>query len=205
LERDSSKTWQGDVDAGANTLTIATGHVVDTLRYVAGDLERVASGVTTQVRQWVTSDTGERVTVTSPDNVIIAGSLRSGAALSVHVAHVPWHGNGYRMEIYGDRGTLIATGQNSPQLTAVSLRGAQGVEAMRQIAIPTQTLMGGESGMPAGEGFNVAQLYREFAVDIRTGAGSQPTFDTAVDLHRIIDVIKLSSDTGSAISLSAGG
>ncbi|MCH2526022.1 MAG: Gfo/Idh/MocA family oxidoreductase, partial [Dehalococcoidia bacterium] len=49
LERPSSRTWQSDVNMGANTLTIATGHVIDALRFVLGDFNKVASMITTQV------------------------------------------------------------------------------------------------------------------------------------------------------------
>src|SRR3989449_5111630 len=41
LERPSSRTWQRDARLGANTLTIATGHAIDALRFVAGNFVRV--------------------------------------------------------------------------------------------------------------------------------------------------------------------
>jgi hypothetical protein len=44
------------------------------------------------------------------------------------------------------------------------------------------------------EAYNVGQLYCEFARAIRTGHDRQPTFDTAVEMHRIIDVNRQSSD-----------
>ena len=39
-------------------------------------------------------------------------------------------------------------------------------------------------------------MYTVFAEAIRTGRSRQPTFDTAVELHRLVDAIKQSSDTG---------
>jgi predicted dehydrogenase len=50
LSRPSSRTWPHDARLGANTLTIATGHAIDALRFVAGPLARVACLVTTQAR-----------------------------------------------------------------------------------------------------------------------------------------------------------
>src|SRR3989442_1425215 len=38
LEGPSSRTWQRDASLGANALTIANGHVIDALRFVAGNL-----------------------------------------------------------------------------------------------------------------------------------------------------------------------
>ena len=48
LERPSSRAWQRDATLGANTLTIANGHVIDALRFVAGKFSRVACMVTTR-------------------------------------------------------------------------------------------------------------------------------------------------------------
>src|SRR6266581_8833556 len=52
LKRRSSRTWQRDASLGANTLTIANGHTIDALRFVAGNFARVACLVTTQARHW---------------------------------------------------------------------------------------------------------------------------------------------------------
>jgi predicted dehydrogenase len=52
LARPSSRTWQRDARLGAPTLTIATGHAIAALRFVAGPFARVACLVTTQARYW---------------------------------------------------------------------------------------------------------------------------------------------------------
>src|SRR5215211_6612402 len=65
LERPSSRTWQRDASLGAHTLTIATGHVIDALRFIAGNFARVACMVTTQARHWYETDTQQRVEVTA--------------------------------------------------------------------------------------------------------------------------------------------
>src|SRR5438093_11707940 len=115
LERPSSRTWQRDAHLGANTLTIATGHVIDALRFVAGHFARVACMVTTQARHCYETDTQHLVDVTAPDNVLVSGHLASGAVASVHVGAVPWAGSGFRMEIYGREGTLVANATVSSQ------------------------------------------------------------------------------------------
>src|SRR5687768_1109865 len=70
LERPSNRTWQRDASLGANTLTIANGHVIDALRFVAGNFVRMSCMVTTQAPQWYEPDTKQLVDVTSPDNVL---------------------------------------------------------------------------------------------------------------------------------------
>ena len=53
LSRPSHRTWQRDVDLGANTLTIANGHTVDAMRFVTGDFTRLSAVVATQAKQWL--------------------------------------------------------------------------------------------------------------------------------------------------------
>ncbi len=196
LERPSSRTWQRDASLGANTLTIANGHVIDALRFVAGDFTRVSCMASTQADRWYETDTRQFVEVTSPDNVRVSGRLQSGAAASVHVGAVPWAGSGYRMEIYGREGTLVATGSVSSQRgEMLRVQGARGSHELQDLEIPERFVYV-PSGFPQGDPFNIGQLYTLFAEAIRTGESRLPTFDTAVDLHRFIDTLKRSSEEG---------
>ena len=202
LERHSSGTWQRDPSAGANSLTIATGHVIDALRFVVGDFARVACMVSTQMPQWYETDTQRYVDVTSPDNVRVSGRLARGAAASVHVGAVPWAGSGFRMEIFGREGTLITTGSVSSQRgEMLRVQGAQGTHELQDLTLP-QRFVYVPDDFPKGDPFNVGQLYTLFAEAIRTGQNRLPTFDTAVDLHRFLDTIKQASETGQELPVA---
>ena len=202
LERHSSGTWQRDPSAGANSLTIATGHVIDALRFVVGDFARVACMVSTQMPQWYETDTQRYVDVTSPDNVRVSGRLARGAAASVHVGAVPWAGSGFRMEIFGREGTLITTGSVSSQRgEMLRVQGAQGTHELQDLTLP-QRFVYVPDDFPKGDPFNVGQLYARFAEAIRTGQNRLPTFDTAVDLHRFLDTIKQASETGQELPVA---
>src|SRR5205085_2077986 len=122
LARPSHRTWQRDAELGANTLTIANGHTIDAMRYVTGDFRSLAAVVATQAKQWLDTGSSTWLDVTAPDNILISGALANGAVVSSHVAAIPYAGSGYRMEIYGREGTLVATGEDSPQLSEVSLQ-----------------------------------------------------------------------------------
>jgi predicted dehydrogenase len=140
------------------------------------------------------------VDVTSPDNVVVSGRLVNGAVASLHVAAIPWAGSGYRMEIYGRKGTLVATGEDSPQLCEVTLYGAQEGNTLSELAVPPR-LVYVPAEMPKVSPYNIGQLYSEFAHAIRTGQSRHPTFDTAVDLHHFIDALRQSSDSGREVIL----
>lgn len=198
----SSRTWQRDVTLGANTLTIANGHVIDALRFVAGDFARVACIVSTQVKQLYETDTERFVEVTSPDNVRVSGQLESGAAVSVHVGSVPWAGTGFRMEIYGREGTLVTTGRVSSQRgEMLRVQGAQRSNELQDLEIPERFVYV-PSDFPLGDPFNVGQMYALFAEAVRTGENRLPTFDVAVDLHRFLDTIRQASEEGRELPVA---
>src|SRR5882672_8134426 len=125
LTRLSNRTWQRDAELGANTLTIPNGNTVDAMRFVAGDFARLSAVVATQAKQWLDTGSNTWLDVTSPDNVLLSGRLANGAVVSVHIGAIPFAGSGYRMEIYGRDGTLVAAGEDSPQLSKVTLYGAK--------------------------------------------------------------------------------
>ena len=205
LSRPSHRTWQRDAELGANTLTIANGHTVDAMRFVAGDFGRLSAVVATQAKQWLDTGTNTLLDVTSPDNVLISGRLANGAVASVHIGAIPFAGSGYRMEIYGRGGTLVATGEDSPQLSAVSLHGVVGSNALAPMPVPDRFTFAAP-GTPSGEALNVGQMYTQFArairdQAIRAGESRLPTFATAVDLHRLVDGIKQASDSRRDVTI----
>jgi predicted dehydrogenase len=201
LQRVSDRTWQRDDNLGATTLTIPFGHTVDAFCHVVGPFSHVASVVSTQAKQWLETDTQKRVDVTGPDNVLVSGRLASGAVASVHVAANPWAGSGYRMEVYGREGTLVASGSNSPQLGDVRLQGAQaGDKTLHDLDIPATYVYVPET-MPKGEPYNVGQMYAEFGRAICSEGSCRPDFDDAVRLHRLIDTVRASSEQGRELAV----
>jgi predicted dehydrogenase len=198
LSRPSNRTWQWDAEQGANTLTIAAGHTIDAMRFVAGDVERLSGVLATQAKQWFVTDSKTMIDVTSPDNVLVSGSLANGAVASVHVGAIPFAGSGYRMEVYGREGTLVVSGEDSPQMTDLVLHGAKGNDALGPIAVP-ENLTVTSAATPSGVPTNVGQMYVLFARAIRGGDSRHPTFDTAIGLHRLIDGIRRSSADGREV------
>jgi len=198
LSRPSNRTWQRDAELGANTLTIANGHTVDAMRFVTGDFGRLSAVVATQAKQWLDTGTNTSLDVTAPDNVLVSGRMATGAVASVHIGAIPFAGSGYRMEIYGRDGTLVAAGEESPQLSEVSLHGAKSGNTLAPIQVPERFAVTAP-GTPSGEAFNVGQMYTLFARAIRDGESHQPDFATAVELHRLVDLIKQASDSGREV------
>jgi predicted dehydrogenase len=131
--------------------------------------------------------------------VLLSGWLSNGAVASVHIGAIPFAGSGYRMEIYGREGTLVAMGEDSPQLSEVFVRGAKGGNTLAPMPVPAGFTFA-TPGTPSDEALNVGQMYTLFAQAIRGGESRQPTFENAVDLHHLVDAIKQASDTGREVT-----
>ena len=196
LSRTSDRTWQKDAELGATTLTIAFGHVVDALCMCLGEFAEVSASVATQVPQWLDSDTGEMVDVSSPDNILVTGRLEGGALASAHVSAIPWHSTGYRLVVYGRDGTLVLERDDYPHLGAMRFSGGRDTDdAPAELPIPARLTQVPDT-VPQGPPFNVAQMWHRFAEAIRSGALVEPDFDTAVTRHRLLDAVQRASDTG---------
>ena len=202
LRRGLTQPWSADRDKGANALTIAGGHAIDVLCFCVGEFQELSAQVAVQVPVWQTSEPGKAVDVTSPDNLVVSGLLTNGAIASVHVAVVPWHGTGWKMEVYGLEGTLVASSREMVQYAQIRLQGGLGKDGgLEELPIPDRlTWVPGE--VPEGRPFNVAQMYRKLGQAIREGKRADPDFDLAVKRHRLLDTVERSSDQGTRQSVA---
>ena len=106
---------------------------------------------------------------------------------------------------YFGRWPLVATGNVSTQRgEMLRVQGAKRSHELSDMPIPDR-FMWVPPEFPRGDPFNVGQMYGLFAAAIQTGKKQQrlPTGDTAVDLHRFLDTIRQSSDTGRELPVSA--
>jgi predicted dehydrogenase len=195
-------TYMQDARSGSTFMSIPTGHAVDALCYALGEFRQLSATVATLVKEIPIAGTEDVVTRTSPDQIMVQGSLVNGAMASVHMQG-SGVGTGFRFEINGTKKTLVVT-PASPgpfQLSALRLfEGAQGTADLSEEAIP-ETLVRAP-GAPAGPSFNLAQMYANLAQAIRDGRPAEPDFETAVLRHKTLDAIQRASDSGRAQILS---
>jgi predicted dehydrogenase len=201
LDRPKSRLWDRDKTKGISALTVRGIHTMDVLCWCLGDFVELSGKVTTQVRQWRVIETNEMVDVDTADNVMVQGRLQSGAIASVHVGTVPYNASGWRMEIYGRKGTIRASSKGSPQRDANILLGAQKGGPLEPLAVP-ERFVEVPAEMPAGPPRNVGHLYLRMARAIRDGGAVEPDFGVALNRHRLIDAIQRSSDEGRTVAVA---
>ena len=195
LARPSARIWMRDADAHANTLSITFGHAMDGLVSMLGPARSVASAVSTQVREWAASDTGERFSVTSPDNILVSGALANGAAFSVHIASVAAVGTGHSLQIHGSRGTITLDSPSSTHTSPGELRAATDGGAELRTVVPPQDEWVAAAGLE-GAPVNIGKLWASYADAILNDREFHPDFADAVQHHRLVDAVQRASDTG---------
>jgi predicted dehydrogenase len=187
---------------GANVLTVAMGHCLDTLNYVLGEFADL-SAVSELRRPLITIEgTGEQILKTAPDQVAVIGTLTSGATVSVHVREAVAGGTGFLWEINGTDGTLRITADAAyPEIFPLTVAGAQGRNEPVELSIPAALkqkwpALTGLEGAPA---YNVGRAYAAFAADIDNGTHTVPDFTDAVRRHEVIAAIERSAARGERV------
>ncbi|KPK09637.1 MAG: hypothetical protein AMJ56_10320 [Anaerolineae bacterium SG8_19] len=169
LERPSQRDYEREISKGAHLFNIVGGHTLAYLAYCFGPLSELSAKVATRVKQ-----------------------------LHMEITAVPYHADGWRMAVYGSKGTIIATTQGLPQITPVTLVGSQGNDPLSELPVP-EHLRFVPKAVPFGPPQNVGQAYVRMAEAIREGKHFAPNFDDALKVHQLLDSVQRSSDEGRVV------
>src|SRR5437016_6392049 len=116
-----------DKTNGANVLTVAVGHSLDTLNFVLGEFADLSAVSDLRRPLIAIQESGEQVVKTAPDQIAVIGTLTSGATASVHVREAVAGGTGFLWEINGSDGTLRITAEEAvPAIVPLTVAGARG-------------------------------------------------------------------------------
>ena len=200
-ERPSKRDYEREISKGAHLFNIIGGHTLDYLAYCFEPLSELSARIATRVKQLKMVDTDEMVDAEAADNVMLNGVLANGGLLNYQITAVPFHSEGWRMAVYGSKGTIIATTQGLPQITPVTLVGAQGNKPLSALPVP-ERLRFVPKAVPFGPPQNVGQAYVRMAEAIHEGKHFAPNFEDALVVHKLLDAIQRSSDEGRIIKLS---
>jgi len=189
LQRPKAYDYTADVTKGANALATITAHFLDTVLAAVGDVESLSGLVARQFEHTTLAETGEVIPVTAPDQVLIHGTLASGAVLSAHVEAGKRNGGVISATITGTEGDLVL----SQDLTVSGARGDD--QPLAPLPTPEQYFWS-PRGSLSDDAHQTAQLYAAFARDVDEGTSFAPGFEHALALHRLLSTVAESSRTG---------
>ena len=193
-----------DSKNGATLLSVIGGHAIAAVQSVLGPIREI-DAVLSQRRQTVSIvETGESIPLKTPDHVMINAVLQSGAPLSLQLRGGLPRGIKLLWEINGTEGDLRITAaiEQAPVVNISPLRveaGRKGQDGYIELEIPKTYYFGLEDAVAAR---NVAGIYRLMADDLRLGTHAAPTFDDALDLHKVLSAIEQSDQTGRRVRVS---
>ncbi len=189
-----------DHSNGANLMMINAGHAIDALCYALGDFKELSATIANQIKQAKVQETGEIIEKTTADQILINGTLKSGATASIHVQGGVSYRTGVSLEIYGTEGVIVLSNESThAQLQWGDLKvegtNRENSSSLAELTIPDRYHWVPDT-IPGGPIFNVAQALEKFAKDIMEGTRGIPNFDDAVKLHILLDLIRKAADTG---------
>ncbi|MGE0775625.1 MAG: Gfo/Idh/MocA family protein [Sphingomonadaceae bacterium] len=190
-----------DRSNGATLLSIPVGHVLAAMTDVLGPIDTLSATLANCRHGARDTETNELIPMTAHDQVLVNGLLSSGAPFSLHYRGGDGLSDGFVWTVHGSAGELRLEGPlGHAQLAPLSLSGGKaGENAMQPLALSATLAADSRDGAVAG---NVRRLYAAMAHDLRSGDRTAPRFDDAVAVHRIIESIERSDETGRRVSLS---
>jgi predicted dehydrogenase len=187
---------------GANLLTVAVGHSLDTLNHVLGEFADL-SAVSAIRRPLMTAEQSrEQIVKTAPDQIAVIGTLTSGAIASIHIREAVAGGTGFLWEINGTDGTLRITADAAlPEIFPLTVAGRRGGGEPTELAVPAALTQKWPSltGLEGAPAYNVGRAYAAFAADVDNGTHTVPDFADAVRRHEVITAIERSAASGERV------
>ncbi|GAB2593186.1 Gfo/Idh/MocA family protein [Microlunatus antarcticus] len=174
-----------DPKSGMNLTTIQAAHTLDLVASLFGGLASFATLRTVQHPDVTVagSDPVDHLRRTVPDHVLVQGRLLSGAALAVEVSGGRAPEAPFRLEVRGERGSLVLSGGGPRGFQASRLR----LERDGSVEVLDEA---GTQDLPDPV-VNVARVYATFAAELRGGgtgeSESAPDFDDALRLAHLLD------------------
>lgn len=199
-------TWRHQIDKASMGAMGGQGvHVIDTLRWIIGDFERVCGDNKIFIKERPLPDGSGGGKVTSEDACAFLAELRGGVQAVLHFSRVALKSRYYSMEIYGDNGMLhFKMDATTPNWALGMLRGAQKPdEAPQLISIPPCLTEGFRvnGGDLANYQFLLTPITRRFVQGIRENKQPEPSFRDGLEANRVVEAVYQSCKERQWISL----
>lgn len=201
--RSQSLRWTAPADDFSHTIAIYAGHFLDALFETVGYPVSFSSELINQFPEVTITETGEKISTTAPDQLVLSGRLSGDAVISVHVEGGKRNNSGVQLDITGDQGDLKIT--NVSAFGGVGedyvIEGAHGDNIPLEILTIPNSYYWIKQPLMASGALELTNLYYAFAADVKNSTHRAPTFEDAVKMHKFFDLMNESSARGIRVSL----
>ena len=204
---DSDRAWLVRHEEASGALFVAFAHVMDSVRFVLGDVENISARQLTLSPAGVYTEGGTFEWKTA-DTVMAMAGLTGGVVGTAYVSNITSPPQGYSLRILGEDGQILLAAPSYYQFSPVKVSvgpmqvsvGRKETERLEEVEIPAEYF----SEMPVTEGdsaYNVARALTGFADSIREERRFRPDFQDGVDVHCLIDAVMASSREGRRVTV----
>ncbi len=209
VDSQSPMTWRlRKESAGSGALGDIASHALDQVQFLTGDdIIEVSGRLRTFVPYRPGPDGPEAVTV--DDAAWITAELSRGAIATVEVSRVATGvKNSLRIEVFGERGALRFDLENLNELWFMEVTGPATEQGFRRILVTEPEHPYLEAWWPQGHIIGWEHTFthqlRDFLTSIRTGEAPQPSFETGLQIQRILTAVEESAAAnGAAVRVDA--
>ena len=203
----AAEEYRAERESGATGLTVPGGHSLDAMQFCFGAFQDVSALITTQHKETEIIGTGRIVPVTSPDQVLLAGSLANGAVISAHIKADMAVPMGVRLEVNGSEGDLLVTSRTVEGRDPVGIQRAElvlsrarrGTRTYAEMPVPMDDVL--PRDLEGGPAFYTARLLAGLAEGIRTGGETEPSFADGLACHLLLDAVQRAAHTGQKVNV----
>jgi len=201
--RGQSLRWTVAPENFSSVVAIYAGHFVDMLLTAVGWPKTVSALLVNQFDKVTIRETGEVMSTTTPDQLVLSGILAGGAVLSVHVEGGKRNGSGVQIDVTGDAGDLrivnsSAFGDVGDDYVISGVHGDN--QLLVPMAVPAAYDTLPPSDLPSAV-LELAHLYAAYAHDVSTGERTAPDFNDAIRMHDLIETAERSMREGVHVAI----
>ncbi|TXC70271.1 Gfo/Idh/MocA family oxidoreductase [Sphingomonas ginsenosidivorax] len=197
--------WFAQGGQGVTAVRNNGSHLVYVLLDLFGPVTALVADDTQILHEWVFDD-GDRIVPETTDYANVILKFASGLTLPMQISWSMALHDGWAIDVFGERGRLAATSPTFPTARDCILRGGQLGGGMEPIALPDAFRHGPGIALDWDSepqpSFPMALSMQAMVVAIHGGLAASPNFARALEIERLQEAIRLSSDERRWISLA---
>lgn len=186
--------WAFPAASFSHVLSIYGGHFMDVLFQAVGFPKKLTAIVQNQFPCLTVVETGEQIPNTTPNEVLVIGTLAASGLFAVQIEGGQQHRTGLQIDITGTEGVLRMTNSLDPgNQVGNTIEGLTGDEqSFSPLLVPAdyQSFAGIHLDANAPD---MAYLYAAYAHDRQHGTSEASNFADALKLHYLLDQIEQTS------------